>query len=78
MTQDKMRESLRMHIALRYKRQRNAARRWGVSDAYISSVLLGKKRPSQKILDEIGLREKITVEYVSNDDEPKNRAACTD
>ena len=59
-TSDTMLRKLRLHIHLNYYTQREAAKNWGVSDAYVSSVCRGEKKPSQAILNELGLDSKTT------------------
>jgi len=43
------------HIKHKYVRQKAAALAWGVSDAFVSAVLNGKKRPTEAILADAGL-----------------------
>ena len=45
---------LRVHIARKYKTQREAATAWGVSEAFVSSVLSGKNKPSEVMLEDAG------------------------
>jgi hypothetical protein len=47
---------LRACIARKYVTQSAAARAWGVSDAFVSAVLKGHKKPTQQMLDEAGLK----------------------
>ena len=46
--------------------QRAWARQHGVSAAYVSDVLLGRRNPGSKILEPLGLVQRVTysVEYV--------------
>lgn len=46
---------LRELIATRYGTQAEAALRWGVSAAFVSAVMTGKKYPTEQMLDEAGL-----------------------
>lgn len=48
---------LRAHVARKYKTQTAAAQEWGVSTAFVSSVLAGKRKPTAAILDDAGLEE---------------------
>lgn len=45
---------LRVHIARKYKTQKTAAQAWGVSDAFVSAVLGGQKKPSSVMLEDAG------------------------
>lgn len=45
---------LRSHIARKYKTQKAAAAAWGVSAAFVSSVLSGKKAPNDVMLKDAG------------------------
>ena len=60
---------LLMHIRDRYEFQKDAAKDWGVTGAYISAVIRGKKRPSKRILAAIGYRcvAKTTYKYIAID-----------
>lgn len=45
---------LRAHIARKYKTQKEAAAAWKVSEAFVSSVLSGHKRPNAVMLEDAG------------------------
>lgn len=45
---------LRAHIARKYGRQARAAEAWKVSEAFVSSVLKGRKNPSETMLADVG------------------------
>ena len=49
------------YITKTYGSQARAARHWGVSDAYISAVVSGKKTPPKWLLKEMGYRKERTV-----------------
>lgn len=51
---------LRAHVARKYVRQKYAAAAWGVSGAFVSAVLTGKKPPTQQILDDAGIVRTVT------------------
>ncbi len=51
---------LRAHVARKYVRQTHAAAAFGVSPAFLSGVLKGKKKPTKAILDDAGI-ERIDV-----------------
>jgi hypothetical protein len=51
---------LRAYVARTYGKQCHAARAWRVSDAFVSSVLTGRKPPTARILEEAGLVRVIT------------------
>lgn len=44
-------------------KQRLAAMAWGVSPQYLSSVLMGRRPPSDKILNELGIARTVLVTY---------------
>jgi hypothetical protein len=46
---------LRAHVARKYGKQKHAAAAWGVSNAFVSSVLSGRKTPTEQILADAGL-----------------------
>jgi len=54
-------------------KQRTAAIAWGVSPQYLSSVLIGKRPPSEKILAESGLIRTVMVAYFDQS-KPPSRA----
>lgn len=56
MTKDEFCEALRVHIAIKHKRQAVAAKEWGVSEAYVSQVLRGKKSPTEAMLSDSGFK----------------------
>lgn len=47
-------EELRVHIARKYKTQAAAAQAWGVSGAFVSGVLNGRKSPTSVMLEDAG------------------------
>lgn len=47
---EEMCEKLRVEITKKFKSQKAAAKHFGVSDAMISAVLLGKKMPTKDLL----------------------------
>lgn len=42
---------------------REAARRWGVSPAYLSDVLNGRRAPGPSVLEPLGYERVVTVVY---------------
>ncbi len=52
---------MRTYIWGRYNTQKNAAKKWGVSPAFLSAVLKGKKAPTKVMLKEVGLERKVEV-----------------
>jgi len=54
MNLDDIAAELRAHVARKYKNQREAAKAWECSPALVSAVLLGKRNPTQLMLDAIG------------------------
>lgn len=63
MNKKEMQEYLLNHIDINHKTLRNFATHLGVSVAYISDVVRGKKPPSRKILNEVRLEKISTVTY---------------
>lgn len=59
-TKDEVAEIVRIHVFMKYRKQKNAAKAWGCSPAFVSRVCCGKRKPSKDMLKEIGLEE-ITV-----------------
>lgn len=55
-----IRAELRAHIGRKYKKQAAAAQAWGVSSAFVSSVLSGRKEPNETMLDDAGF-ERLTT-----------------
>lgn len=45
---------LKAYVKEKYGRQTHAARAWGVSDAFVSAVLTGRKNPTREMLEEAG------------------------
>jgi predicted XRE-type DNA-binding protein len=50
---------LRAHIARKYVKQVKAAEAWGVSQAYVSSVLKGRKNPNDTMLEDAGFERVV-------------------
>lgn len=59
MTADDVRDQLRQQ-AERYGSQRALARTIGVSAAFLSDVLLGRREPSGPLLDFLGIERVVT------------------
>ena len=55
---------LKVHILRNYGSQKEAAKSWEVSDAYVSSVCRGVKRPNKHILECMGLERQVSVTYI--------------
>ncbi len=60
----KMREKLVRLIEKKYGSQVAAARAWGCTQSYISAVVVGRRSPNCKMLEELGLHKITTVSYV--------------
>lgn len=60
MNRDKMIAILKGHIYSNYKNASDYAEKKGLSRAFISAVMVGKKNPNQSMLDDIGLRMEVT------------------
>ena len=54
---------LKVYILRNYGSQKEAAKSWGVSGAYISTVCRGAKRPNKRILECMGLVRNVSVTY---------------
>ena len=55
MTQERFLAYLRETIRKRYHgSQTAAAKQWGISQAYLSDVLRGNRKPGQSILEQLG------------------------
>lgn len=64
-------EELRAHIARKYKRQIRAAEAWGVTPAFVSLVLQGKKKPNATMLEDVGFEAvQSPVRYVRKGQAP--------
>ena len=63
MNKKEMQEYLLNHIHINHKTLVKFAAHLGVSVAYISDVVNGKKPPSRKILNEVRLEKISTVSY---------------
>lgn len=40
--------------------QKNVAKKWKISEQYLSDVYRGNREPGQKILEQLGLRKVVT------------------
>lgn len=54
---------LRAHVARKYIKQCRAASAWGLSPAFVSAVLTGRKEPTKQILDDAGIERVTTYKY---------------
>lgn len=66
MTPMKMREKLVRLIEKKYGSQVAAARAWDCTQSYVSAVVVGRRPPNCKMLEELGLHRITTVLYVKN------------
>jgi len=64
MTDDDFAMELKVHILRSFGCQRNAAKEWGVSGSYVSSVCRGLKSPNKTILKSMGLERLVNVTYI--------------
>lgn len=60
-TQDQLRELLRLYFRSVYGSQRKAAAALGVSDAYVSAVLLGRSSVPASWMELVGARAVLVV-----------------
>lgn len=63
MTEDKFLKLLRRHIFNNYGTQRAAAKHWGLSDAAVSYMVLGHRRPAKVILDDMKFKIETVTTY---------------
>lgn len=56
MEKEELGHKLRVHIVSKYRTQSEAAKHWGVSDAYVSRIIRGHSEPTDVMLEEIGLK----------------------
>lgn len=54
---------LRAHVARKYVKQNRAAEAWGVSCAFVSAVLTGRKEPTAAILADAGIKRIVTYVF---------------
>lgn len=59
-------KKLLKHILINYRYMTRYADHLGVSKAYISAVVSGKKPPSKAILKDIGMERIATITYIDN------------
>lgn len=66
MTRNQVLVKLKAHMFFEYGSQREMARDLEVSDQFLSAVFNGKKEPTKKLLDLIGVRKvkTSTVRYL--------------
>lgn len=50
---------VRIHIIRTYGKQKNAAEKWGVSQAYVTKVVNEKSPPPAWLLEEMGLERRV-------------------
>ena len=66
MTREQIAEYFFLYIRRNFKRQKEAAKHYGVSDGFISAVCRGVKPLTRKMMDELGIiREVKKVEVFS-------------
>lgn len=63
MNKERFLKKLRGYIAEEFVTQSNAARHYGVSRAFMSAMVTGKKRVIPEILADMGYRDERTVIY---------------
>lgn len=65
---------LRVYIAINFNgKQKAFAKSLGVSTAFVSSVMNGKKHPSEEMLRQIGFSKETEVRFLRVDDAPATR-----
>lgn len=58
---------MRAHVARLNISQAAAAAKWGISSQYVSLVLTGKRKPTKKMLEDVGfdaIKEPAKIRYV--------------
>jgi hypothetical protein len=72
MTREEFAQYFSGYVTRTFKRQKAAARHWGVSGAMISAVACGLKPPTKVMLKEIGFtREIVKTEVYEVSHEPR-------
>lgn len=56
---------IRIHIVRTYGKQKNAAQKWGVSQAYVSKLVNEESPPPTWLLEEMGLERRVI--YVAHE-----------
>lgn len=55
---------------------REQARRWGVSAAYLSDIMNGRRNPGKKILSHLGLEPTVKITRTFSVAKPQKKAAA--
>lgn len=56
-------DAVRMYVRVNYRSSKDAARHFGISQGYLSGMMTGVRRPTQKVLDAMGM----VLAYVPSD-----------
>jgi len=64
MKQEQFLIELRVYIARNFKTQTAYAKQLGVSKAYLSGICTGGKKPSKRILSDMGITRTVSVDYI--------------
>jgi hypothetical protein len=62
MNENEIVAALTAYVTQNFGTQTKAAAAWGLSDAYVSAVLTGKKRPNRQMQEALGVRRVIRYE----------------
>lgn len=55
LNREQMQSLILDYIFINHRTQKNAARYWGVSEAFVSAVVTGRKAPNGVMLQDVGL-----------------------
>lgn len=72
MTEEDFRRSLKTYTKVKFGSQKKAAETWGISPAFLSDVLNGKRDPGAKLLTALGFRRVVSYEHVNYERDPES------
>ena len=61
MTESKFLKLLKLHIFNTHSTQAEAARHWKVSNNFVSLVVNGVRRPTERMLEDVGIKLKVVT-----------------
>lgn len=67
MKQEDFSKKLRAHIVVTHGTISSAAAHWAVSQQYVSAVLSGRRTPTERMLDDMGVERKVQITYVKKE-----------
>jgi hypothetical protein len=69
---------IRRYIRMNHKNMSHAARAIGVSPAFLSAVIRRNKKPSDKVMEAVGIERRTVVAYFRKAEPAKNATARID